>query len=73
MFVARALHWQPNAGTTINTQYLNVLRALMALKKGRWKATLSFEKLCSEVFHYLVKYVVYLPFLVIPVNYLLWK
>lgn len=42
------LHWQPNAGTTVNTQILNevsqCLEGINGLKQGRWRASLNFYK-----------------------------
>ncbi|XP_019173974.1 PREDICTED: mediator of RNA polymerase II transcription subunit 20a-like [Ipomoea nil] len=42
------LHWQPNAGTTVNTQILTevsqCVEGINGVKEGRWKATLSFYK-----------------------------
>nr|XP_016452819.1 PREDICTED: mediator of RNA polymerase II transcription subunit 20a-like isoform X1 [Nicotiana tabacum] len=42
------LHWQPNAGTTVNTQILTevsqCVESINGVKEGRWKATLSFYK-----------------------------
>ncbi|KAL9357043.1 hypothetical protein Peur_050296 [Populus x canadensis] len=42
------LHWQPNAGTTVNTQILNevtqCVESINGVKEGRWKATLTYYK-----------------------------
>ncbi|OAY56064.1 mediator of RNA polymerase II transcription subunit 20a [Manihot esculenta] len=42
------LHWQPNAGTTVNTQILNevsqCVESINGVKEGRWKATLTSYK-----------------------------
>ncbi|VFQ81334.1 unnamed protein product [Cuscuta campestris] len=42
------LHWQPNAGTTVNTQILSevsqCVESINGAKDGRWKTTLSFYK-----------------------------
>ncbi|CAH9084048.1 unnamed protein product [Cuscuta europaea] len=42
------LHWQPNAGTTVNTQILSevsqCVESINGAKEGRWKTTLSFYK-----------------------------
>ncbi|XP_060197481.1 mediator of RNA polymerase II transcription subunit 20a-like isoform X3 [Lycium barbarum] len=42
------LHWQPNAGTTVNSQIVSevsqCVESINGLKQGRWKATLSFYK-----------------------------
>ncbi|XP_065863724.1 mediator of RNA polymerase II transcription subunit 20a-like isoform X1 [Euphorbia lathyris] len=42
------LHWQPNAGTTVNTQILNevsqCVESISGVKEGRWKATLTSYK-----------------------------
>ncbi|KAJ8528209.1 hypothetical protein K7X08_021901 [Anisodus acutangulus] len=42
------LHWQPNAGTTVNSQIVTevsqCVESINGLKQGRWKATLSFYK-----------------------------
>ncbi|CDP03101.1 unnamed protein product [Coffea canephora] len=42
------LHWQPNPGTTVNTQILTevsqCVEGINGVKEGRWKATLSFYK-----------------------------
>lgn len=42
------LHWQPNAGATVNTQIHSELsqcaERLNGVKEGRWKATLSFYR-----------------------------
>nr|GMD50576.1 mediator of RNA polymerase II transcription subunit 20A-like [Ipomoea batatas]GMD55722.1 mediator of RNA polymerase II transcription subunit 20A-like [Ipomoea batatas] len=46
--VSGVLHWQPNAGTTVNTQILTevsqCVEGINGVKEGRWKATLSFYK-----------------------------
>ncbi|XP_024181009.1 mediator of RNA polymerase II transcription subunit 20a isoform X2 [Rosa chinensis] len=42
------LHWQPNAGTTVNSQIINevtqVVESINGIKEGRWKATITFYK-----------------------------
>jgi mediator of RNA polymerase II transcription subunit 20 len=42
------LHWQPNAGTTVNTQIFNevsqCVESINGVKEGRWKATLTYYK-----------------------------
>lgn len=42
------LHWQPNAGTTVNSQILNevsqCVESYNGVKEGRWKATITFYK-----------------------------
>ncbi|KAJ4957878.1 hypothetical protein NE237_024989 [Protea cynaroides] len=42
------LHWQPNAGTTVNSQILTevsqCVESISGVKEGRWKATLTFYK-----------------------------
>ncbi|XP_057766920.1 mediator of RNA polymerase II transcription subunit 20a-like [Salvia miltiorrhiza] len=42
------LHWQPNPGTTVNTQILSEVsqcaESINGVKEGRWKTTLSFYK-----------------------------
>ncbi|KAI4344589.1 hypothetical protein L6164_011797 [Bauhinia variegata] len=42
------LHWQPNAGTTVNSQILNevsqCVESVKGVKEGRWKATLTFYR-----------------------------
>ncbi|XP_024458840.1 mediator of RNA polymerase II transcription subunit 20a isoform X2 [Populus trichocarpa] len=42
------LHWQPNAGTTVNTQILNevtqCVESINGVKEGRWKATVTYYK-----------------------------
>ncbi|KAL3644406.1 Mediator of RNA polymerase II transcription subunit 20a [Castilleja foliolosa] len=42
------LHWQPNPGTTVNTQILSEVsqcaESINGVKEGRWKSTLSFYK-----------------------------
>nr|GMD54311.1 mediator of RNA polymerase II transcription subunit 20A-like [Ipomoea batatas] len=44
----KVLHWQPNAGTTVNTQILTevsqCVEGINGVKEGRLKATLSFYK-----------------------------
>uniref|UniRef100_A0A3Q7J3P4 Mediator of RNA polymerase II transcription subunit 20 n=1 Tax=Solanum lycopersicum TaxID=4081 RepID=A0A3Q7J3P4_SOLLC len=44
----RVLHWQPNAGTTVNSQILTevsqCVESINGVKEGRWKDTLSFYK-----------------------------
>ncbi|CBI27822.3 mediator of RNA polymerase II transcription subunit 20a-like isoform X1 [Vitis riparia] len=41
-------HWQPNAGTTVNSQMINevsqCVESINGVKEGRWKATLTFYK-----------------------------
>ncbi|XP_055802897.1 mediator of RNA polymerase II transcription subunit 20a-like, partial [Solanum dulcamara] len=48
LFVVRILHWQPNAGTTINTHILTKIsqcvESINGVKNGTWKNTLSFYK-----------------------------
>uniref|UniRef100_A0A2P2J942 Mediator of RNA polymerase II transcription subunit 20 n=1 Tax=Rhizophora mucronata TaxID=61149 RepID=A0A2P2J942_RHIMU len=48
MPVKWVLHWQPNAGTTVNTQILNEIsqcvESVNGVKDGRWKATLTLYK-----------------------------
>ncbi|KAL6977014.1 Mediator of RNA polymerase II transcription subunit 20a [Sarracenia purpurea var. burkii] len=47
-FIKTVLHWQPNAGTTVNSQILNevsqCVESINGVKEGRWKATLTFYK-----------------------------
>ncbi|XP_065623631.1 mediator of RNA polymerase II transcription subunit 20a isoform X2 [Quercus suber] len=42
------LHWQPNAGSTVNSQILSevsqCVESINGLKQGRWKATLTLYK-----------------------------
>ncbi|KAL7096071.1 hypothetical protein ABFS83_10G056800 [Erythranthe nasuta] len=42
------LHWQPNPGTTVNSQILSEVsqcaESINGVKDGRWKSTLSFYK-----------------------------
>ncbi|KAH6818358.1 TATA-binding related factor of subunit 20 of Mediator complex [Perilla frutescens var. frutescens] len=42
------LHWQPNPGTTVNSQILSEVsqcaESINGVKEGRWKTTLSFYK-----------------------------
>ncbi|KAL2533251.1 Mediator of RNA polymerase II transcription subunit 20a [Abeliophyllum distichum] len=42
------LHWQPNAGTTVNSQILaevsQCAEGINGIKEGRWKATISFYR-----------------------------
>ncbi|GLT81147.1 hypothetical protein SLA2020_525500 [Shorea laevis] len=42
------LHWQPNAGSTVNSQILNevsqCVESINGVKEGRWKATLTYYK-----------------------------
>ncbi|CAA3021166.1 mediator of RNA polymerase II transcription subunit 20a-like [Olea europaea subsp. europaea] len=42
------LHWQPNAGTTVNSQILTEVsqcaEGINGVKEGRWKATISFYR-----------------------------
>ncbi|WMV59637.1 hypothetical protein MTR67_053022, partial [Solanum verrucosum] len=42
------LRWQPNAGTTINSQILidvsNCAESINGVKEGRWKNTFTFYK-----------------------------
>ncbi|KAL8464134.1 hypothetical protein ACS0TY_033886 [Phlomoides rotata] len=42
------LHWQPNPGTTVNTQILSEVsqcaESINGVKEGRWKTTLSFYR-----------------------------
>ncbi|KAG6599532.1 mediator of RNA polymerase II transcription subunit 20a-like isoform X2 [Cucurbita pepo subsp. pepo] len=42
------LHWQPNAGSTVNSQILNevsqCVESIHGVKGGKWKATLTFYK-----------------------------
>ncbi|KAI5320105.1 PREDICTED: mediator [Prunus dulcis] len=42
------LHWQPNAGTTVNSQIINevtqCVESFNGVKEGRWKATITFYK-----------------------------
>ena len=44
----RVLHWQPNAGSTVNSQILNevsqCVESINGVKEGRWKATLTLYK-----------------------------
>ncbi|RVW44082.1 Mediator of RNA polymerase II transcription subunit 20a [Vitis vinifera] len=44
----RVFHWQPNAGTTVNSQMINevsqCVESINGVKEGRWKATLTFYK-----------------------------
>lgn len=46
--VFRVLHWQPNVGTSVNSQILNevsqCVESINGVKEGRWKATLTFYK-----------------------------
>ncbi|KAJ8750929.1 hypothetical protein K2173_016110 [Erythroxylum novogranatense] len=48
VILQRVLHWQPNAGTTVNTQILNevsqCVESINGVKGGRWKATLTLYK-----------------------------
>ncbi|PSS20778.1 Mediator of RNA polymerase II transcription subunit 20a like [Actinidia chinensis var. chinensis] len=48
MTIKWVLHWQPNAGTTVNSQILNevsqCVESINGVKEGRWKATLTFYK-----------------------------
>ncbi|KAH7856251.1 hypothetical protein Vadar_034504 [Vaccinium darrowii] len=48
MGIKWVLHWQPNAGTTINSQILNeacqCAESINGVKEGRWKATLNFYR-----------------------------
>lgn len=48
MCVARVLHWQPNAGATVNSQILaevsQCVESINGVKEGRWKDILSFYK-----------------------------
>ncbi|KAE9452374.1 hypothetical protein RHGRI_005215 [Rhododendron griersonianum] len=48
MGIKWVLHWQPNAGNTINSQILNEIsqcaESINGVKEGRWKATLTFYK-----------------------------
>ncbi|XAR67105.1 hypothetical protein NMG60_11013542 [Bertholletia excelsa] len=48
MPVKWVLHWQPNAGTTANSQILNevsqCVESINGVKEGRWKATLTLYK-----------------------------
>ena len=48
LFSLYGLHWQPNAGTTVNSQILNevsqCVESINRVKEGRWKATLTFYK-----------------------------
>ncbi|XWS70082.1 hypothetical protein CRYUN_Cryun03dG0018600 [Craigia yunnanensis] len=41
-------NWQPNAGSTVNSQILNkvsqCVESINGIKEGRWKATLTFYK-----------------------------
>ncbi|KAL6554921.1 Mediator of RNA polymerase II transcription subunit 20a [Orobanche gracilis] len=47
------LHWQPNPGTTVNTQILSEVsqcaESINGVKEGRWKSTLSFYKAMARV------------------------
>ncbi|KAF5481732.1 hypothetical protein F2P56_002363 [Juglans regia] len=42
------LHWQPNAGSTVNSQILSevsqCVESINGVKEGRWRATLTFYK-----------------------------
>ncbi|XP_010261925.1 PREDICTED: mediator of RNA polymerase II transcription subunit 20a-like [Nelumbo nucifera] len=42
------LHWQPNAGTTVNSQILSevsqCVESINGAKEGRWKSTLTFYR-----------------------------
>lgn len=44
----RVFFWQPNAGSTVNSQILNEVsqcaESINGVKEGRWKATLTFYK-----------------------------
>ena len=46
--ISRVLHWQPNAGTTVNSQILTEVsqcaESINGIKGGRWKATLNFYR-----------------------------
>ncbi|MCD9638332.1 hypothetical protein HAX54_022222 [Datura stramonium] len=46
--VVQVLHWQPNAGTTVNTQILKevsqCIESINGVREGRWKNTLTFYK-----------------------------
>lgn len=46
--VARVLQWQPNPGTTVNSQILaevsQCVEGINGVKEGRWKATLTYYK-----------------------------
>ncbi|KAI4335231.1 hypothetical protein L6164_013897 [Bauhinia variegata] len=48
MPIKRVLHWQPNAGTSVNSQILNevsqCVESINGVKKGRLKATITFYK-----------------------------
>lgn len=48
MTIKWVLHWQPTAGTTVNSQILNevsqCVESINGVKEGRWKATLTFYK-----------------------------
>ncbi|XP_059634758.1 mediator of RNA polymerase II transcription subunit 20a-like [Cornus florida] len=48
MPVKWVLHWQPNAGTTVNSQILNevsqCVESINGVKEGRWKSTLTYYK-----------------------------
>ncbi|XP_028751461.1 mediator of RNA polymerase II transcription subunit 20a [Neltuma alba] len=48
MTVKWVLHWQPNAGTLVNSQILNEIsqcvESINGVKDGRWKATLTFYR-----------------------------
>ncbi|KAK2974960.1 hypothetical protein RJ640_009119 [Escallonia rubra] len=48
MPVKWVLHWQPNAGTTVNTQIIaevcQCVEGINAVKDGRWKVNLSFYR-----------------------------
>ncbi|CAK9141002.1 unnamed protein product [Ilex paraguariensis] len=48
MPVKWVLHWQPNAGTTVNSQILTevsqCVEGINGVKEGRWKATLTFYR-----------------------------
>ncbi|XP_057498076.1 mediator of RNA polymerase II transcription subunit 20a-like isoform X1 [Actinidia eriantha] len=48
MTIKWVLHWQPNAGATVNSQILNevsqCVESINGVKEGRWKATLTFYK-----------------------------
>nr|KJB82773.1 hypothetical protein B456_013G225400 [Gossypium raimondii] len=48
MPLKRVFFWQPNAGSTVNSQILNevsqCVESINGVKEGRWKATLTFYK-----------------------------
>ncbi|KAI4335230.1 hypothetical protein L6164_013896 [Bauhinia variegata] len=48
MAIKWVLHWQPNAGTTVNSQILSevsqCVESVNGVKEGRWKATLTFYR-----------------------------